>query len=64
MHEDNISKEQKGTLKRLGKWAPIIGALWVSSHIAAPLLILRLPALQKYLIALENKLPFDIPGIG
>ena len=57
-------KEQKGFLKKFGKWAPIIGVLWVGSHIAVPVLLLRIPAAQKYLLALENKLPFDIPGIG
>ena len=57
-------KEQKGFLKKFGKWAPILGGLWVGSHIALPLLLLRIPAAQKYLIALENMLPFDVPGIG
>ncbi len=57
-------KEQQGFSKKFGKWAPIIGGLWVGSHIAVPLLLLRIPAAQKYLIALENKLPFNIPGIG
>ena len=57
-------KEENGFLKKFGKWAPIIGGLWVVSHIAVPLLILRIPVVQKYLMALENKLPFDIPGIS
>jgi len=57
-------KDKKGFLKKFGKWAPIIGGLWVGSHIAVPLLLLRIPVTHKYLIALENKLPFDIPGIG
>ena len=59
-----MAEEKKRLIKKLGKWAPIIGALWVGSHIAIPLLLLRMPAAQKYLIALENNLPFDIPGIG
>ena len=57
-------RQQKGLLKKFGKWGPILGGLWVGSHVAVPLLLLRIPAAQKYLIALENKLPFDIPGIG
>ena len=58
------TKEQKSFLKKAGKWGPIIGGIWLGSHIAVPLLLLRIPAAQKYLIAIENKLPFDIPGIG
>ena len=66
MQKDSMAdkKGQKGFLKKFGKWSPIIGDLWVGSHIALPLLLLRIPAAQKYLIALENKLPFNIPGIG
>ena len=66
MPKDSIAeeKEQKGFLKKFGKWAPIIGGLWVGSHIAVPLLLLRIPSTQKYLLALKNKLPFNIPGIG
>ncbi|ABX08549.1 hypothetical protein [Prochlorococcus marinus] len=57
-------KAQKGFLKRFGKWAPIIGGGWILLNIVAPLALLRIPAVQGYLVALENKLPFDIPGIG
>ncbi len=57
-------KEPKRILEKFGKWAPILGGLWVSSHIAVPLLLLRIPAAQKYLIGLESKLPFDLPGVG
>ncbi len=57
-------KEQKGFLKKLGKWAPIVGGAWVVLNIVLPLALLRIPAVQKYLVALGNKLPFDIPGIG
>tara|TARA_B100000965_G_C19529060_1_gene730220 strand:+ start:316 stop:501 length:186 start_codon:yes stop_codon:yes gene_type:complete len=57
-------KEQKGFLKKFRKWTPIIGILWFCSHLAVPLILLRIPAAQKYLLALENNLPFDIPGIG
>tara|TARA_B100001250_G_scaffold361032_1_gene338878 strand:+ start:262 stop:447 length:186 start_codon:yes stop_codon:yes gene_type:complete len=57
-------KEEKGSFIKFGKWVPILGGLWVGSHVAVPLLLLRIPAAQKYLIALKNKLPFDIPGMG
>ncbi len=42
----------------------MIGAIWVGSHIIIPLALLRMPIFQKYLIALESKLPFNIPGVG
>ena len=66
MQKDSMAekKEKQGFLKKFGKWAPLLGGIWVGSHIAVPLLLLRIPAAQKYLIALDNKLPFDIPGIG
>ena len=57
-------KEKKGFIKKFGKWGPIIGGLWFGSPIAFPLLLLRIPIAQKYLIALENKLPFHFPVIG
>ena len=55
---------QKGFLKRFGKWAPVLGGAWIVLNIVVPLALLRIPAIQKYLVALQNKLPFDIPGIG
>ncbi len=66
MQKDSMGeeKEQTGIVKKFGKWGPIIGVLWGVTHIAVPLLLLRIPAAQKYLQALENKLPFNIPGIG
>ena len=57
-------KEQKGFFKKFGKWAPIIGGAWIVINIVAPLALLRIPAAQKYLVVLNDKLPFDIPGIG
>ena len=57
-------KEQKGLLKRFGKWAPIIGGAWIVLNIVLPLALLRIPAVQKVLVAVGDKLPFDIPGIG
>ena len=60
----NNPKAPKSFLKRFGKWAPIIGFSWIVLNIVAPLALLRIPAVQKYLVALGDKLPFDIPGIG
>ncbi len=57
-------KEQKVFLKKFGKWAPIIGGAWIVLNIVLPLALIRVPAVQKILIALVDKLPFDIPGIG
>ena len=57
-------KDQKGFLKKFGKWAPIIGGAWIGINIVAPLALLRIPAVQKYLVALGEKLPFDIPRSG
>ncbi len=59
-----MAKEQKGLLKKFGKWAPIIGGAWIVLNIVAPLALLRIPAVQKYLAAFGDKLPFDIPRIG
>ena len=57
-------KKEKGFLKKFGKWAPIIGGAWIVINIVAPLALLRIPAVQKYLVALGDKLPFDISLIG
>ena len=57
-------KVQKGFLKKFGKWAPIIGGAWIVLNIVAPLALLRIPAVQKFFVALGDKLPFDIPGTG
>ena len=56
--------EQKGILKRFGKWGPIVGGAWIVLNIVLPLALLRIPIIQKNLLALESKLPFEIPGIG
>ena len=56
--------EKAGFLKKSGKWGAIVGASWIGLNIAVPLFLLRIPAVQKYLVAMENKLPFDIPGVG
>ncbi len=57
-------KEPKGFLKKFGKWAPIIGGAWILLNIVLPLALLRLPAVQSFLVSIGDKLPFDIPGIG
>ena len=66
MQKDSMAEEteQNGFLKKFGKWAPIIGGAWIVLNIYAPLALLRIPVVQKYLVALGDKLPFDVPGIG
>ena len=66
MQKDSMveQKKQIGFLKKFGKWAPIIGGAWIVINIVAPLALLRIPAVQKYLVVLGDKLPFDVPGIG
>ncbi len=56
--------KQDSLLKKGGKLGAIIGAVWIGLNIVLPLALLRIPAVQKSLVALEEKLPFDIPGIG
>ncbi len=57
-------KQKESFLKKGGKWGALIGAVWIGLNIVVPLALLRIPAIQKYLVALEDKLPFDIPGVG
>ena len=66
MQKDSMAKgkEEKGFLKKFGKWAPLIGGTWIVINIVAPWALLRIPAVQKFLVALVDKLPFNIPGIG
>ena len=61
MAEEN---QKKSLLKKGGKWGAIFGAAWIGLNIVVPLALLRIPAVQTYLVALERKLPFDIPGVG
>jgi len=51
-------------VSKLGKWGPIVGVIWITSHIVVPLALLRIPAFEKYLISLEHAIGFNIPGIG
>ena len=53
-------KEQKGFLKKFGKWAPIIGGGWIVLNIVLPLALLRIPAVQKVLVAVGDKLKIFI----
>ena len=58
-------KNQKESfLKKGGKWGAIVGAAWITLNIVVPLALLRIPAVQKYLVAIKDKLPFEIPGIS
>ena len=56
-------KESK-FFSKLGKWGPIVAGVWAAAHIIVPLALLKVPYFHKYLISLDNSLPFDIPGIG
>ena len=51
-------------LKKAGKWGPIIAGAWIALNILVPLALLRIPIVQQYLVTFEDKLPFDVPGIG
>ena len=57
-------RKEESLLKKGGKWGAIIGVSWIALNIVVPLALLRIPAVQKYLVSIEGKLPFDIPGIG
>ena len=57
-------KEQKGILKKFGKWGPVVGVSWIVLNIVLPLALLRVPAIQKTIVALLDKVPFDIPWMG
>ncbi len=61
MTEEN-SKES--FFKKSGRIGAILGFTWIALNIIVPLALLRMPSVQKLLIALEQKLPFEIPGIG
>ncbi len=64
MKKMSEEKEQKGFLMKFGKWAPIVGGVWIVLNIVLPLALLRIPSVQKIFVAAADKLPFDIPGIG
>ena len=55
---------QMSFIKKAGKWAPLVGGIWIILNIVVPLALIRIPVVQKYLVLIENKLPFDIPGIS
>ena len=58
------TKQAVSLLKRGGKWGTIIGAIWIGLNIILPIALLRIPAVQEFLVAVKDKLPFNIPGIG
>ncbi len=64
MNQKQEQNNQMSFLKKAGQWGPIIGGAWIALNILLPLALLRIPVVQKYLVTLEEKLPFDIPGIG
>ena len=64
MNQSPEKKRGMRFIKKAGKWAPFIGGAWIVLNIVVPLALLRIPKVQEYLVVLEGKLPFDIPGIG
>ena len=57
--------KQKGNfIQKNGKLGAIIGAAWIALNIVLPLTLLRIPAVQDYLVTIKNKLQFNLPGIG
>ena len=57
-------KQKTSLIKKSGKWAGILSAAWIGLNIVIPLALLRIPAFQRYLVALKEKLPLDINGFG
>ena len=59
-------KKEKGMslIKKAGKWAPLVGGAWIVLNIVVPLSLIRIPSVQRYLVVVEDKFPFDIPGIA
>ena len=59
-------KKEKGInfIKKAGKWASLVGGSWIVLNFVAPLAQLRIPVVQKYLLAQEDKNTLDILGIG
>lgn len=51
-------------LKRGGRFGVFLGFAWIALNIVVPLVILRIPLVQDWLVEVENYLPFDIPGVG
>ena len=64
MNQKSKKDQKMNFIKKAGKWAPLVGGAWFAINIFVPLALLRIPAVQKYLVVLESKLPFNIPGIG
>ena len=64
MNKTPEKKERMNFFKKAGKWAPLVGGVWIVLNIVVPLALLRIPAVQKYFVILKNKFPFDIPGIS
>ena len=64
MNKKSENNNQMNFIKKAGKWAPLVGGAWIVLNIVVPLALLRIPVVQKYLVVLKSKMPFDIPGIG
>ena len=64
MNQSPEKEKAMSFIKKAGKWAPLVGGAWIVLNIVVPLALIRIPAVQNFLAVLEDKLPFDIPGIG
>ena len=64
MNQSPEKKKGMSFIKKAGKWSPLVGGAWVVLNIVVPLALLRIPAVKEYLVVLDDKFPFDIPGIG
>ena len=64
MNQSPKEEREESFINKAGKWAPLVGGAWIALNIVLPLVLLRIPAVQRYLVILDEKLPFDIPGIG
>ena len=66
MSGDSMDEPQpkESLLKKSGRIGAILGFVWIALNIVVPLALLRVPAVQRWLVAFDNKLPFHIPGIG
>ncbi len=66
MSGDSMNEPQpkESLLKKSGRIGVIFGFAWIALNIVVPLALLRVPAVQRWLVVSDKKLLFRIPGIG
>ncbi len=64
MDQNSLQNKQLNFIKRTEKWGPIIGGEWIALNLVVPLALLPITVIHRFLVKIENKLLFDIPGIG